>query len=199
MYYNNSFPVINYNSFFVSDNTVRIAVDTYVKENIDYFFEYTVQDYERPETVAFDFYGNSKLGWVLIVINDIQDPFHDWVMDQSIFRKYLIGKYIGDSIDPNEWHHFEDENGTTIPDPMTDSLRAKYGISNLDNILFQARSYFKDGKRITEPSSEVERKMFRQSFFDYEENKNEQNRFIRIPRVEFIDQIESELTALLNV
>lgn len=189
---------INYNGNYIIDNTTRIIVKRYVDENINYFFPYSVRENERPEDLSFDFYGDSKLHWLILAVNEIIDPFYDWVMDYDIFLEFLQAKYLPDNLEPQDWHHFEDENGDPIPDPGNDADRALYGITNLDFYLNQVAFYRKDEERIQKPNSEVNQNLYGITNFAYEEELNEAKREIRIPIPELIDRVEKDLRELLK-
>lgn len=50
------------------------------EENNDFFDIYVIQNGERPETIAYKYYGNQSLWWLVILVNDIKDPFFDWYL-----------------------------------------------------------------------------------------------------------------------
>lgn len=71
----------NYRSYFnaiISDYTI---------------ITYYIQGSPRPEQLAHEIYGNQQLYWVLLMLNDIYDPFHDWVKDQESVYQSQIQKY----------------------------------------------------------------------------------------------------------
>lgn len=43
----------------------------------DQWYEVTLTDYKRLDLIAFDFYGNVNLWWVIAQVNDIMDPWTD--------------------------------------------------------------------------------------------------------------------------
>lgn len=195
----NIYNKIIYDGKYVIDNTVRIIIKKYINENINYFFKYNLVDYERPETISFDFYGDSKLHWIILLSNEIIDPFYDWVMDYQTFLKFLEAKYLPENLEPHDWHHFEDENGDEIPDPGNPIDRSKYGITNLDFNLNQVKEYRKDGRRIKEPNNEIDKNLYQVTNFMYEEQLNNNKRQIQIPIPELIDTVENDLRRLIQI
>lgn len=198
MYHLAEYPLALYNGKLLANNLIKIRVKELVARNISFFEEYTVQDGELLDHLAYDFYGNSRHNWTLAVINNIIDPFHDWPLQRNALRLYLIEKYLGSDIDPDEWHHFEDENGQTIADPGTDELRAGFGISNFENEINKVAFYRKDGNRIVKPVTEADQNLYEVTFLQHEEELNELKRDILIVQVEYIGQIESELKEILR-
>lgn len=193
------FPKIEYDGSYITDNTVRVILKRYLKENINYFFEYTVKDTEKPEDIAFNFYGDPKLHWLLLIANDIINPWDEWPKDYLTFLRYLEDKYLPSNLNANEWHHFENEQGTEIPDPINHSDRLRYGISNLDFNLNKVKSYRKDGKRISKPISEIETLKYQVTNKDYEEELNDQRRLINIPHPNLVDRVEADIRSILSI
>ena len=44
------------------------------------FDSYDVKNGERPEDVAFKFYGDAELHWVVLLTNNVTDRFYQWLM-----------------------------------------------------------------------------------------------------------------------
>jgi len=63
-----------------------------------------VKDGETPELLAHDFYGDANRHWIILLANDIIDPFYDWVLQDIHLSKYVTKKYgTGNETDP---HHY---------------------------------------------------------------------------------------------
>ena len=108
MYFDN-FPSVEYTNIDNGDpKTVtnllrRISVRDPVKSNAIIMNKHNVRDGETPESLAFDFYGDSKLHWIILSINDIYDRYHQWPMNTRQFFAFVNDKYE----DPNGTHHYE--------------------------------------------------------------------------------------------
>jgi hypothetical protein len=72
---------------------VRIGVLKSIKQNSSVYYPYLVQDGDTPEMIADKYYGNPEFHWVVLMMNDVVDPFYDWPLDYTRFAKYMIGKY----------------------------------------------------------------------------------------------------------
>jgi len=68
---------------------------------------YDVLDGERPEDVSFKAYGSQDYHWVILLFNEMLDPYYDWYMSQSNLLKYVKGKYD----DMNAIKHYVDNEG----------------------------------------------------------------------------------------
>tara|TARA_B100000073_G_scaffold335082_1_gene328319 strand:- start:198 stop:725 length:528 start_codon:yes stop_codon:yes gene_type:complete len=128
MYFDN-FPTIPYdaegNGKFkdVKNLLRRVGIRTKVKVNAMLFDTYDVKNGETPESIAFKLYGDSELHWVIMLINDITDRFHDWPMSEAQFLQFVNDKYSN----PNAIHHYE------IPQSSGDtSKKINIGTSNSD-------------------------------------------------------------------
>ena len=108
MYFDN-FPTIPYdaegNGKFkdVKNLLRRVGIRTKVKVNAMLFDTYDVKNGETPESIAFKLYGDSELHWVIMLINDITDRFHDWPLTEAQFLQFINDKYD----DVNATHHYE--------------------------------------------------------------------------------------------
>ena len=109
MYFDKNFPTIPYDS--VGQGTFkdvknllrRVALRTKVKTNALLYDTYDVKEGETPESVAFNLYDNAELHWVVMLVNDITDRYHQWPMRYSQFLQYVNDKYD----DVNAVHHYE--------------------------------------------------------------------------------------------
>ena len=105
------FPTIPYNNVenvepkIVTNLLKRIGVRSVIKENTVAFTKYIVRGNETPENLAFEYYGDAELHWIILLTNDIHDRFHQWPMNVNQFQAYLGEKYT----DANAVHHYEIE------------------------------------------------------------------------------------------
>ena len=116
MYFKN-FPTIPYDAtgtgeFKSVKNLLRsVGIRAKVKSNTMIYDTYDVKNGETPESIAFKLYDDSELHWVVMLINNITDRFHDWPMTEAQFLQYVNDKYTNvDAI-----HHYEisQESGNT--------------------------------------------------------------------------------------
>lgn len=66
---------------------------------------YTLRDGERPEDVSFELYNNVEFYWTILLINDVVDPYHDWLMSAEDLRNFVIQKY-GSQSRLDDPHHY---------------------------------------------------------------------------------------------
>lgn len=108
MYFKN-FPTIPYDSqgngkFKDVKNLLRrIGLRSKIKSNASLFDTYDVKNGETPESIAFKLYGDSELHWIIMLMNDITDRYHDWPMSEAQFLQFVNDKYSN----PDGTHHYE--------------------------------------------------------------------------------------------
>jgi len=108
MYFEN-FPLIPYDSvgngnFKVVTNLLkRVAVRTKVRTNTALYDTHDVREGESPEILADKLYGDAELHWVILLVNNITDRYHQWPQNQNQFLAYINDKYS----DVDATHHYE--------------------------------------------------------------------------------------------
>ena len=107
--YFESFPTIFYDAN--GDGTVkdvknllrRVGLRTLVKSNVLLFDTYEVKEGETPEMIAHKLYGDSNLHWIILMINEVTDRYHQWPMTVPQFLDFINDKYDN----PDGIHHYE--------------------------------------------------------------------------------------------
>ena len=127
--YFSEFPTIPYDSegngkFKDVKNLLRrVGVRAKIKTNTSLYDTYDVKNGESPESIAHKLYGDSELHWVILLLNNVTDRFHDWPMSEAQFIQFVNDKY--DNVDAI--HHYE------IPQSSGDtSKKINVGTSNSD-------------------------------------------------------------------
>lgn len=78
-------------------------------EDLSFFTKYQVIGDERPDNVAYKFYNESTLDWVILLSNNILNIQTEWPMTQITFDKYLLEKYSSYTNLYSGIHHYETE------------------------------------------------------------------------------------------
>ena len=175
--YFSSFPIIPYGS---TDGTVknvtnllrRVAIITKVKSNAALYDTYNVKNGETPEIIADKLYEDAELHWVVLLINNVTDRYHDWPMSEQQFSTYVNEKYSN----PDGIHHYEisQESGDTTQ---------KIEVYDPDLISSDTDAY-------TSATAITNR--------EYEESEQDKKRKIRLLDPEFIDQFVDEFKNLMK-
>jgi hypothetical protein len=91
----------------VTDITRRFSIANFLFNSRVTFDEYYVQDGERPDTVAYDYYSDQTMDWLILLTNEIQDPYFEWVLGYTEFQNYIKQKYGSVSEAMKTTHHYE--------------------------------------------------------------------------------------------
>ncbi len=75
-------------------------------QELSFFTKYKIIGDDRPDNVAWNFYQESGLDWLVLTCNNIVNIQTEWPMTQYNFDKFLLNKYeTYEKI--NEIHHYE--------------------------------------------------------------------------------------------
>lgn len=101
MAYFDQFPLVAYSTDFIDDGSVkavtnimaRIRFREVVKNNTLVYYTYDIQDSDTPEIIAHKYYGSPNRHWIVLLANDILNPFYDWPLPYEVFTQFIIAKY----------------------------------------------------------------------------------------------------------
>jgi hypothetical protein len=78
--------------------------------NSAFFEQYFINDGDRADTMAHQFYDDSTLHWVIMYANYMTNPYYDWPLPYFDLQKFVAKKYA----DINGVHHYEDADGYEV-------------------------------------------------------------------------------------
>lgn len=76
----------------------RIGLSEELKSGRSVFIEYDIKDGERPEHIAERVYGDVEYHWLVLLTNDVVDPYHGWCKSGDVLQEYINKKYTGYSV-----------------------------------------------------------------------------------------------------
>ena len=149
----------------------RAVLRNDVFDEVTAFTKYSVEGDERPDQVAFNFYQDPNLDWVVLTTNNIVHVRDEWPMGNQDFLTYLNGKYTAEEL--ANIHHYEtdvlrDSRGRLIH-PKGLTVPSNYSISFLDNGVLRTES-----------------KITSFTFLEHETNLNDEKRNINILKPEYL-------------
>ena len=83
----------------------RVKLRSGLRSSSFMFDKYDVKDGEKPEDVAFKWFGDAEYHWVILMTNNITDRYYQWPLSQPQFAEHLTDKYGAGSEDAV--HHYE--------------------------------------------------------------------------------------------
>jgi len=111
MSYFSYFPLMAYsikgdkNYKLVPEIIKRVKLRSALKSGVMLFDKYDVKYGENPEDIAFKYYDDPQLHWVVLLTNNITDRYYQWPLTDPQFQLFLTDKYGAGSEDAI--HHYE--------------------------------------------------------------------------------------------
>ena len=176
MSYFNYFPLMAYdvkgdkNYKLVTEIIKRVKVRNAVKDGLVVFDKYDVKYGENPEDVAFKYYDDAELHWVVLLVNNITDRYYDWPLTDPQFQLFLTDKYGAGSEDAVHHYELAQTSGATT--------------SSDDSHMLEVNSDTENATTITNR--------------EYEERKQNQLRQIRLLDRRYLNQFVEEFEQLMK-
>tara|TARA_B100002019_G_scaffold220789_1_gene193552 strand:+ start:1746 stop:2420 length:675 start_codon:yes stop_codon:yes gene_type:complete len=154
-----------------------------VINNVTNFTRYNVEGDERADQIAYKFYDDSGLDWIILTTNNIIHVRDEWPMSNRDFLTYINQKYTSDQL--SNVHHYEtreirDSSNTLI---QKAGVRVKSGHSV---------TYIDQGSSITTSSLKTV------SYLQHETNLNDAKREILILRKEYLSTILRDISDMMQ-
>ena len=183
--YFDTFPTIPYDSVGngqfknVKNLMRRVAVRSKVKSNTLMFDTYDVKEGETPESIADKLSDDSEFHWVVLMVNDITDRYHQWPMTQPQFLQYVNDKYekADGTSGADDTHHFElaqSSGDTSVKVEVYNNL-ALYGGD---------QDFYSNATAVTN--------------YEYEERLQDERRKIRLLDSRYLDDFVAEFKSLMK-
>ena len=103
-FYFRPFPKIEYDikknklPLLLTNVTARYKIRDVLKSKVAIYYDYIVKDGDRPDLIAYKYYDDETLDWLIYLVNDIIDPYYDWPLKQDAFEKYMRSLYGSTSV-----------------------------------------------------------------------------------------------------
>ena len=183
--YFDTFPTIPYDSVGngqfknVKNLMRRVAVRSKVRSNTLLFDTHDVKEGETPESIADKLYDDSEFHWVVLMVNDITDRYHQWPMTQPQFLQYVNDKYekADGTSGADDTHHFElaqSSGDTSVKVEVYNNL-ALYGGD---------QDFYSNATAVTN--------------YEYEERLQDERRKIRLLDPRYLDAFVAEFKSLMK-
>ena len=147
------------------------------------FEKYSVKDDERPDQVAYDFYNDSNLDWVILTTNNIVHVRDEWPMGSQDFLTYLNAKYTDAEL--TNIHHYETK---VIRDAANNLIQPAGIYVDSDHSI----TYVDRG--VTTTKSEITSV----TFLENETNMNDKKRNINIMKRELLDTFFRDINNIMT-
>jgi len=138
MSYFSKFPLTSYD---IKGNNIRkllpdilrrVKLRSKIKSGGMLFDRYDVKEGEKPEDIAFKWFGDASLHWVILMTNNVTDRYYDWPLNHAQFAEFLTDKY-GDNIDAVHHYEISRDSGRTTGQGPSDYSHLVEVNSDTDN------------------------------------------------------------------
>lgn len=76
----------------ITNPTVRVKIQERLRDHISAFYDYIIQDGDRPDTIAQNVYGSPSYTWLVLLANNILS-LYDWPLTNEEFNNYITERY----------------------------------------------------------------------------------------------------------
>ena len=207
MTYFSNFPRVQYDfpdgvSRNINNISLRAIIAEEVFDTVTSFETYSVRDGDTPETLAFDFYDDVNLHWIIMLANNIMNVYRDWPMTTNQFDLYLRQKYGKVIVNDSEVVLNDEDYQTYIEfEGLPENNFTTY---IHDSEIVVRPHHFEDENKIrynwdTVTSTTISLPdVLPVSIYEYENKLNEAKRDIIIPKSYLVEQIKKEFREMLN-
>jgi hypothetical protein len=187
-----------------------------IVENTALFYEYSVKDGETPEIIADKLYGDVRRFWIVLLFNQLSNPYYDFPLIQDQLDELIVSKY-GMTLEEAQTtiHHYEQRTTRTIAlngivqdsnivtvivsameqDPTTSLAVQRFALPDVDASLDAGSTTESFGQGITVTTSNV---LYAISNYTYEQTENEKRRNIRLLDKNYVTVVEGEFRRLMR-
>lgn len=173
----------------------RLSVKSSIFKSPLSYYSYDIQEGDTPEIVAQKYYGDSYRYWIVLFSNQMLDPQWDWPLTPLQLREYIDTKYARVGVDPYTAIKLH-RKVITQQNLLTRTIVVqKVQISGDEYDALepsQSTISMADGPLVIKITKET------LNFNDYEMEKNESKRNIKLLNKDYAPQLEREFSELLK-
>lgn len=188
----------------VKNLVTRATLLESLQRNIELFYDYSIQEGDTPETVAYKYYGDQYRYWIVLHANQIMNPQWDWPLTNQQFDDYLESKYQQEAAN-NEMSVVQ-YTTTTVKthQKIIQTLDSSTGYLTTKTVDIDEETYndlvpittsktFSDGSTVTYT---LDKKVI--NIYDYEFGLNESKRNIKLIDTKYANSMELQLENLMS-
>lgn len=227
--YFRQFPKIPYSFDLSNQGTIaavtnifsRFSINSSLIDNSSGFYKYQVEDSDTPELIAYKQYGNPDYHWIVLMVNNINDPLFQLPLSRDALERKIVKQYGYSSIAEaySAIHHYELEVKKILSEvdgPTTET-------TNTSIITLEQYNYSSNAIQIKDlgtANSETKTITFYANnsnvntatvatltmtstykpvyVYEHEDALNESKRTIKILKPEYVESLVDEIERVLN-
>ena len=196
--YFSAFPTINYNGKTIKNITLKANIIDSFRRNTNNFYSYTIKEGETPDSIAYDYYGDSNYVWIIFLVNNIIDPYYEWPLNTYELEKFIIDKYgsLQEALSTTVYYK-------KIPvDYYVNDITNEFILASLYNPAVNGYNWTKvtvdEDVKISSPTNPDPAVWQEVDAYVYETELNEKKRYIRLLDSTFVSAINRQLRDTIN-
>lgn len=91
--YFNTLGTTKYENILITDILKRIILSNPNLEKSSLVEQYIIIEGETPESVSFNYYGDVKYYWIIMLLNNIKSRYFNWPLSSQELQQYIESKY----------------------------------------------------------------------------------------------------------
>mgnify|MGYP003639563729 FL=1 len=173
----------------------RFKVDSSLKDRALVFYEYQIQEGDRPDTIAEKYYGSANYSWLVMHFNDMNDVLRDFPLFGDNFQNFVAGKYGSVATAQSTIHEYRifcrhrDANGVDTPAKKR---------TLIDGTIIEERVLVVDLTTFNATDSAYKYNVAGVTKYDYEVELNEKRRDIELLDVKYLPTVRDEVENVLR-
>lgn len=174
--YFNTLNTINYQGKIAKNLLSRVKLTS---NKVLLFYDYVVEDDMRPDQVAYFYYNEANLAWLVLLCNTIIDPYFDWPLTTSQFNETMVKNYGSIAAAKSRVLHYVHTHQDGIISADTYNLAIADG-SLFGDLQITAGSYLPVYA------------------YDFENERNEAKRTIKLVDPRFVETIKADIKKTMS-
>ncbi len=203
------------NNQVVTDILARSTFLREIANNTSIAYEYNVKETDTPEIIAHKVYGDAYRSWIILLFNQIINPYYDFPLTTDSLDAFIQNKYnqtINEAL--TTIHHYEKEitkeatyNGLLIDKTVETHIIGEFEVDYSDNSIIPATlptiadtSLTVSTETVAYPDYILKITTVNKAISNYtnEVNLNEAKRSIKLLDVKFVQRVEDEFRSLMS-
>jgi hypothetical protein len=182
MSYFREFPTVIIDNQEVLDITRKVRLSSTFKLSATDYSDYSLSEGDKPEDIAYYYYDNAEYAWLVLLANDIVDPYTQWYKSTQELESYIKAQY-------------ETASGTT-----GDAVLVWARNGSLASNIIHYQSVYDSNVRINRASYNANptAEFYALRVYDYEVELNEGRRTIQLLNKSYLSVIDDRFSAVIN-
>ena len=182
-----NYPIISYDlhknnlPLEMMDLTAGFSIKQFLTERQAIYYRHQITPSDTPESIAHNYYDDSRLDWIIILVNQMIDPHWEWPKSQPLLDKYVKNKYGSTAAARETVHQYMQR--ITDHQVLTDGTIVKEKWINID---------LKTYNTVSSTHKKIKTK------YEYEDEENEKLREISILDTEFVPEVIAQVRTVFE-